>query len=59
MEAITLKLRPEDVEQLRDALLVAIDALEHSDRDAALCAPVGADDCSVLIYKLDCAKEAS
>ena len=59
MDPITLKLRPEEAELLRDALKVAIDALEHSDRDAALCAPVGADDCSVLIYKLDIAKEAS
>ena len=57
MEAITLRLRPEDVEQLRDALLIAADALEHSDRDAALTAHIDADDCTSLIYKLACAED--
>ena len=57
MEHITLKLRPEDAELLREALLIAADALEHSDRQAALTAHIDADDCSLLTYKLACAED--
>lgn len=52
MDAVTLVLTAEEAEDLREALKVAIDALELSDRTIALCAHVGPEECATLDAKI-------
>ena len=49
---LTLTLTAEEADDLREALRVCIDALELSDRSAALCALVGPDECEALDAKI-------
>ena len=50
---VTLRLTAEEAEDLTHALSVAIDALTHSDRPAAVCALVGQDECKAFIAKIE------
>ena len=52
MDTVTLVLTAEEASDLREALKVAIDALDLSDRHAALCALVGTDECRALDAKI-------